>query len=249
MASNGTQGHSGQIPHVEADRKIDIGFLLIPYQALDAIGPMDIIQNISAEMITLMGSAEKAKTLDAPTVAFHHIAPNMEPVLTTGNLRVSPTTTYKDCPDLDYLLIGGPNPEFVNTMPQETKDFMIEQSKKAKAILTTCTGGLVLAATGLLDGLPATTNHVCQHGLGEAYGPKVKWDWKSHWVIAQGPHKAKFWTAAGAGAGMDMMAQFIREESKHGQDLLDMSTMALEWAPRDVNGKIQKHMNGNGVVA
>ncbi|KAK5939793.1 hypothetical protein PMZ80_008175 [Knufia obscura] len=222
-----------------APREISIGFLLIPLQALDMVGPMDALVNIDYELISMYFSTEKAEELSAPKITFHHIGPTMEPVVTTGNLHVQPTTTIKDCPKLDYLLIGGPAPDYFMNVPEEMKDFMRERSKEVKSIFTTCTGGCVLASTGLLDDLEVTTNHMCIKPFGEQVAPKVKWNNQKHWVISG---NGKYWTAAGAIAGMDMMAEWIRRE--FGQDLLYISTMALEWQPRDVDGKPMTCMNG-----
>ena len=180
-----------------------------------------------------------AERLSAPMIIFHYVGPTMEAMLTTGNLYIQPTTTIKDYPKLDYLLIGGPAPDYAHNVPQEIKDFMVERSKEVKTIFTTCTGGLVLSSTGLLDNLEATTNHTLISPHGDQIAPQVKWNTQKHWTISE--HN-KFWTATGAGAGMDMMAEWIRQE--FGQDLLNNSTMALEWQPRDVDGKAMTYMNG-----
>lgn len=116
----------------------------------------------------------------------------------------------------------------------------------------------MLAATGLLDGLEATTNHIMLPGLGMAIAPKVSWKRDVNWVVSSRPRtqgqetgkglggSVTFWTAAGAVAGMDMVAQWVREEFENGQALLDCATSLLEWAPRDVNGRFVRSMNGRG---
>ena len=220
-------------------KEFSIGFLLVPLQTLDMVGPMDNLFNIDSELVAIYASKEAAERLSAPRIMFHHIGPTMDIVHTTGNIRIQPTTTIKDCPKLDYLLVGGPAPEYAMNVPQGMKDFMLERSKEVKTIFTTCTGGLVLSSTGLLDNLEATTNHAIVNALGQQIAPKVKWNNQKHWIVSD---NGKFWTAAGAGAGMDMMAEWVRQEFS--QDLLDCSTMALEWQPRDVNGKMMSYMNG-----
>ena len=220
-------------------KDISIGFLLVPLQTIDMVGPMDILFNINFGLVAGYASKEVAEQLSAPNITFHHIGPTMEAVLTTGNLHIQPTTTIKDCPKLDYLLVGGPAPDYAHNVPQEMKNFMLERSKEVKTIFTTCTGGLVLSSTGLLDNIEATTNHTLINPHGQQIGPKVKWNTQKHWIISE---NGKFWTSAGAGAGMDMMAEWVRQE--FGQHLLNSSTMALEWQPRDVDGKAMTYMNG-----
>lgn len=218
--------------------EINFGFLLIPLQLLDMAGPMDILGNISHEVLSQYGPADLAKT--APKINFFHIGPTMDPVPLTGGFKAQPTTTLADCPKLDYLLVGGPSPEYAKNLPEDMRDFIIERSKTVKSLFTTCTGGLVVAETGVLDGVSATVNHMLlDHGREVA--PRVKWNGQKNWVV-----DGKFWTAAGAVAGMDMMASWVQQT--YGTDLLHFSTMLLEYQPRDEDGRPVTFMNGRGEV-
>ena len=68
---------------------------------------------------------------------------------------------------------------------------------------------MVAAATGVLDGKMATTNHGAVPAAMQFF-KEVKWT-KDQWVI-----DGKFWTAGGACAGMDMMAHWVMEN--YGKD-------------------------------
>lgn len=222
---------------------------MIPYQLLDVAGPMDILFNVTATTVTnylaILPTIPKNAGSRAPNVTFHHIGPSMSPVPLTGNYHGQPTCTVDDCPKLDYLLIGGPDPKYATELPEPMKKFIIERSKEVKTIFTTCTGGLVLAATGLLDNIEATTNHACVP-FGQQMAPNVKWTQQPQWVVAKGHNGCDYWTAAGATAGMDMMAHWIEQE--FGRDLLNVSTLALEYQPRDINAKPLEYMNGRGEI-
>lgn len=160
--------------------------------------------------------------------------------LAHGRVLAQPTTTVANCPKLDYLLIGGTSPEYAADLPEDIKEFVVECSKSVTALFTTCTGALILAATGVLDGLSATVNHtLIEHG--RRIGPKVKWNGQKNWVV-----DGKFWTAAGAVAGMDMVSSWV--EQTYGTDLLNFSTMLLEYQPRDEDGKPVTFMNGRGEI-
>lgn len=222
--------------------QISFGFLLLPLQALDMVGPMDILENILQDSFDSYHGAEEGRLLKAPTISFHHISSTLDPVKTTGNLYITPTTTISDCPPLDFLLVGGTSPDYARNLPKDISNFIKAQAKIVKAMFMTCTGGLVVGATGVLDGLDATTNHVFID-IAEQMAPKVNWTKKLHWVIAE-RDGVKFWSAGGAVAGMDMTAQWVREEFEHGQELLDYSTMTLEYQPRDVHGKVMSYLNG-----
>lgn len=227
------------------------------------IGPMDILANINKPYIQMLSGDAPPNFFQvptpeliatAPTITFHHIGPTMDPVSSSGGIRFVPTATIADCPKLDYLLIGGPAPNYFLDVPEDMKKFIVERSKEVKAMFTTCTGGMVLAATGLLNNLPATANHFCIPPFGEKFFSEVKWDTSKHWVVVKPDDEdikkegvlpnCEFWTAAGAGAGMDMMASWIRGE--FGEALLGYSTCLLEWRPSDVMGKPLAYFNGRG---
>ncbi|KAI9290566.1 class I glutamine amidotransferase-like protein, partial [Neoconidiobolus thromboides FSU 785] len=68
---------------------------------------------------------------------------------------------------------------------------------KAKVVFTVCTGSLVLAKTGLIDGVYATTNKMAY----PMYTPllrKINWIYHARWV-----HNKKYITSSGIAAGVD----------------------------------------------
>lgn len=229
-----------------ASKSISIGVLLHPVQALDIVGPLDVLSTVSHEALSGYGPPGLADRLNPPRIQFHYIGPTKEPALLTANIRMVPNCTIADCPKLDVLLIGGPMPDYAKNLPQDINEFLLAKSKEVSIILTTCTGALVLAATGVLDGLEATVNHMAiDMKLASGIAPRTKWDRTRYWVVAE-KDGTKIWTAAGAGAGMDMTAQWVRESFEHGPELIDFATQGLEWQPRDVKGKPMKYVNGRG---
>jgi putative intracellular protease/amidase len=69
---------------------------------------------------------------------------------------------------------------------------------KVKLMTSVCTGAAVLARAGLLNGLPAATNHGAFSWVAQQ-GPKVLWDSVSRWVDA-----GSYVTSAGVSAGTDL---------------------------------------------
>lgn len=70
---------------------------------------------------------------------------------------VKPTTRFEDCPEhLDALVVGMVPPEVVDD--QEVVAFCARQGARARYLIGTCAGALLLGAAGLLDGRRATTN-------------------------------------------------------------------------------------------
>jgi len=93
------------------------------------------------------------------------VAEREEAVAAVGNLSVNPAYAFDSCPKPDILIVPGGwgsrkerlNPAIVN--------WVREASGEAELVLSVCTGALILAATGLLDGLDATTNRSAMHEL------------------------------------------------------------------------------------
>jgi transcriptional regulator GlxA family with amidase domain len=65
--------------------------------------------------------------------------------------------------------------------PEFTK-FVRERTEEVKALFTTCTGAMVAAAMGILDGVDATTNHGIIPMVGQVF-PKAKWTSERQWVV------------------------------------------------------------------
>jgi transcriptional regulator GlxA family with amidase domain len=210
---------------------IQFGVLLIPFQLMDVAGPLDVLSSSSIPYL------KRAESLGVPAslaakgidIEFHHIGETMDPVTHTAGFKSTPTTTCATCPTLDYLLIGGPEPEYIQNISPVMAAFMRERANQVKTVFTTCTGGMVAAAVGLLDGLNATTNHGAVP-LAQQFFPNVKWTRERQWVV-----DGKFWTAGGACAGMDMFAHWVIEN--YGKDVAEAGFTALDYEPRDVIGK------------
>jgi transcriptional regulator GlxA family with amidase domain len=162
---------------------IQFGMLLIPFQLLDVAAPLDILSSVSIPYLTSLASmgvppALASKGID---IEFHHIGLTMDPVTHTAGFKSYPTCTVQDCPQLDYLLIGGPEPSYIKSLLPQMAQFIHERAEEVKTLFTTCTGSIVVAATGLLDGKSATTNHAAVPMAAQIF-PQVKWSADNQWV-------------------------------------------------------------------
>jgi cyclohexyl-isocyanide hydratase len=71
-------------------------------------------------------------------------------------MTILPTTTFNDCPPLDVLCVpGGAMGQVEMMRDTEVLEFLQRQGKTAKFVTSVCTGSLVLAAAGLLQGYRA----------------------------------------------------------------------------------------------
>jgi transcriptional regulator GlxA family with amidase domain len=145
--------------------------------ALDAIGPYEVLSRIPGANITFVGSSTGPKRAD------------------TGMLSVSADATYADIPNPDIVLIGGGYGTRAMMHDREVLDWVRSAHETSQWTTSVCTGALVLAAAGILDGLEATTYWVELETLREFGATPV-----SKRFVEQG----KVITAAGVSAGIDM---------------------------------------------
>jgi len=80
------------------------------------------------------------------------------PLLTAMKLQITPTYAFGASPPADILLIPGGN---INGARHDaaTLDWIRARHGESKITMSVCNGALILAQTGLLDGLSATTYH------------------------------------------------------------------------------------------
>lgn len=123
----------------------------------------------------------------------------------------------------DVLLIPGG----IGTRKQITNpQFLAELKRLAEAsgiVATVCTGSLLLARTGLLDGSKATTNKRV-FNLVKANAPTVNWIAKARWV-----EDGKYFTSSGVSAGMDMALAVIARLCGREKSLEIANRAEYEW--------------------
>jgi len=118
-----------------------VGMLIYPKMvALDLIGPM---------------TAFKIARFDIALVA-----KDSAPVSTDLGLPLAPTHRFDEAAkDLDVLFVPGGIMGTIDCMRDpEVLAFLADRGSRARWVTSVCTGGLVLAAAGLLKGFDATTH-------------------------------------------------------------------------------------------
>jgi transcriptional regulator GlxA family with amidase domain len=96
---------------------------------------------------------------DSPAFKVVTVAEKPGPILTRGGLSVNSHCRIVDYPTPDLLLVPsgqGTRKEMHNPV---LIDWIKQAAAKAELVLSVCTGALLLAKAGLLDGLEATTHH------------------------------------------------------------------------------------------
>src|SRR5580698_8220956 len=92
----------------------------------------------------------------APEISICTIAPKAGPVALANGLTVTADFGIDDAPSCDVVIVtGGPGWSAQANAPA-TLDY-IRRVHASSRIASVCTGGMILAASGVLDGGPATT--------------------------------------------------------------------------------------------
>ncbi|KAG8162084.1 hypothetical protein KVR01_007849 [Diaporthe batatas] len=210
---------------------IHFGCLVFEYQPIDVLGITDLVSSADKkylQQISALSHISEETVARAPEIVVHHIGATLDPVrLATSSLTIVPTTTADECPELDYLLLGGPDPSTLNLHPK-LADFIRNHVAAGKTLFTNCTGAAVAAMTGVLDGRKATINNLGYEPMKMMY-PKVEWTIEKKWVV-----DGNIWTAGGAVSGMDMLAHWLKEN--FGLDVLICAAAMLDFEPRDIDG-------------
>ncbi len=164
-----------------------IGILLFEnFETLDVFGPVEIFGRLKdlykIEFYSLEGGL---------VTSSHNVKIQTEKLLNTNTFDI-------------FLIPGGmgTRKEVNNIQMISTIDSI---SKSSTHVLTVCTGSALLAKTGLINGLQATSNKrafdwVCSQES------KVNWIKKARWAV-----DGKFYTSSGVSAGMDMTLGYIRD--------------------------------------
>jgi len=120
------------------------------------------------------------------------------------NVRVD-TLPLSDIKEDGILLIPGGFGTRKEVDNQELIQCLKDLSDKARYVLTVCTGTALLAKTGIIKGIRATTNKMSFNWV-EDQDKDVIWIRRARWV-----HDGKFYTSSGVSAGIDMTLSFISE--------------------------------------
>jgi cyclohexyl-isocyanide hydratase len=126
---------------------LQVGFLLFPRVALlDLTGPAEVFGQLSNASVHLAW-----KTRDA--------------VPTSKKWTINPTTTFADCPPLDVICVPGGTGQIDLMDDTETLDFLRRQAAAARYVTSVCTGSLLLASAGLLQGYRAACHWMSRDQL------------------------------------------------------------------------------------
>ncbi len=166
----------------EAAQEKTIAFVLYPgLTAFDLAGPLQVI----AQVATIHPEIR-------PIVVGERIAP-ME---TDAGVQLVPDATFAQAPHPYAVVVpGGTRPTFKAMSNQAIRDYVRTTAETAAIVGSVCSGALILASVGLLEGRQATSHWAVAKVL-ESFGATYR---RQRWV-----EDGKFITSAGVSASIDM---------------------------------------------
>ncbi len=156
------------------------------FETLDVFGPIEVI-----------GKLEKFYKVE-------YYSEKGGIIRSSQNVRVE-TLSISDIKQTDVLLIPGGFGTRNEVNNQQLIEYLKELSISAKFVLTVCTGSALLAKTGVLKNIKATSNKMAFDWVVEQ-NKEVKWIRKARWVS-----DSKYYTSSGVSAGIDMTLGFVSD--------------------------------------
>lgn len=176
-------------------------------QALDVAGPREVFALASRQ-------AQEEAPGSGSLYVLRVLGIDSRPMSLASGLRLLPDAAYTDLPqDTDTLLVAGGMGDAMDTLRADRRlvAWLKDVEPTTRRVASICSGALLLAECGLLDGRQATTHWSDVPELQNRY-PRVKVQPDAIYT-----RDGKFWTSAGITAGMDLALAMV--EADHGQAL------------------------------
>jgi transcriptional regulator GlxA family with amidase domain len=151
------------------------------------------------------------------------IAATKDPIVTDTGIRIVPDHDVHSAPDVDIVLTGGAADPSREMGDPAVMEWFRKAGEQAQWVTSVCTGSLILAEAGLLDGYRAAT-HWGYYGDLARY-PEVIAATESRVVVDRNRM-----TAGGVTAGIDLAFRLITETS--GPDQAAAMQLLVEYDPQ-----------------
>ena len=177
-------------------------------EVLDVAGPYEVFS-----------VAGRRSGLEPFTVSL--VGANEGPVTLRNGFVVLPQHTIASAPPIDLLLIPGGYGTRRELSNVALLEWVKAQAAKAELVLSVCTGSLLLAKAGLLDGLGATTHHDAVDLLRQL-APTAAVEPRERFI-----DNGRVITSAGVSAGVDMALHVV--ERLLGEEVAMEAAQYMEW--------------------
>ena len=190
-------------------------FIFDGVEVLDFAGPFEVFSRTR-----LAGGVESRRSDDSAPFDVFTVAAEVEPITTTGGLRVIPLYDFATSPNIDILLIPGGFGTRALLNDSAALEWITRTAAAAKRVTSVCTGSLLLAQAGLLRGRRATTHWSALDTLASI---------DSTIAVERTPRFVDdgIVTSAGVAAGIDMA--FAVVEAMCGREVADETARYIDY--------------------
>jgi transcriptional regulator GlxA family with amidase domain len=183
-----------------------IAMLVYPdFLTIDAIGPIEVF-TFANLALQLMGKASLSESVYTLSI----VAEQRGSVKASNGISIVADKSYEDLKDgVDTLMIAGAtNPSYIEAAIQDTKmrNWLIQMMPKVRRMVSICTGALILAGTGLLEGRRATTHWMYCDQLGLQH-KNIRVESDKIFV-----RDGNMYTSGGVTAGIDLALSLVEED-------------------------------------
>ena len=191
-----------------------VGIVIFPdVEVLDFCGPFEVFSTTRLE--------EPRRREDLSPYEVVLVAEACDVLVASGGLKVVPDFTLEDCPALDVLVVPGGWGTREQAGNRRLLDWIRARSGGVEILASVCTGSMLLAEAGLLDGRPATTHHGSLDRM-RAMFPAVAVV-EDRRVVEDGA----VLTSAGISAGIDMALRVVARH--HGEVTAHATARHMEY--------------------
>jgi transcriptional regulator GlxA family with amidase domain len=203
--------------------RVTVGVLIFDdVEVLDFAGPFEVFSRTRT-----VAGAESRRTDDSAPFETFTVARSRDAVTAIGGLTVTPRYAWADAPPIDVLVVPGGFGTRALLNDQAMLEWIRETAARSRQLTSVCTGALLLAKIGLLQGKRATT-HWAGLDLLASIDPTIRVQ-RDRRVVHDG-----VFTSAGVSAGIDMA--FAVVEQICGRDVAIETAHYIEypWGQHDV---------------
>jgi transcriptional regulator GlxA family with amidase domain len=196
-------------------------------QSLDISGPLEVFALASRQ-------AQDDAPAQSPLYRLYIVAMRDEPVTMAAGMRLLPDMLCASLPkDTDTLLVCGGMGDALNCARADTAlvEWLALSATRVRRVASVCSGALLLAQAGVLDGRQATTHWSDLHELRTRY-PDVHVEPDAIYT-----RDGEVWTSAGITAGMDLALAMVAAD--HGQALALKVAKRMVMASKRSGGQSQ----------
>ncbi|AYF86214.1 helix-turn-helix domain-containing protein [Pseudomonas sp. DY-1] len=173
--------------------------------SLDVTGPLQVFAS---------ANDERARQGLPPSYGIHLLGPEAGPVKTSAGFALMADRAWRevDPASLDTLLVPGGMDMQIQCRDQELLDWLRSTEPQVRRFGSICSGALILAAAGLLDGRQATTHWSDVEALSCHEGIEVTGDRLHTYDPAGQDGDPHIFTSAGVTAGIDLALALVEAD-------------------------------------